>query len=129
MKPKTFKIGSCLAHVPPGQYKVKVVDIHQTKYMNKRPTLEFEFEIVDCEYRGTKIRGFVNADYETFSAYTKLYKWYFIATGDELGYGDEGDFSEFEDKIFLAEVETKESRKTKNQFSNVTDLISLLGEI
>lgn len=127
--PLKFKVGNKRSWVPPGAYRVKVNNIEKKTPFGDRPVLEFLFEIVSGDHKGVELRGFCNANYETFSENTKLYQWHAAVTGDELEPGDELEINVFFDKILEVEVEEKISKKTKNKFSNVTKILGVIGEL
>ena len=119
------KVGAAQKVVPDGEYKCLVREIKEGSFVGKRKTYEFIFEIADGEHKGVQIRGFVNGNYESFSSNTKLYRWYCFAIGEsELPVGDELSLDEFLDKLFVVRIVTKISKKTKNTFSNVEEVIS-----
>lgn len=124
-----IKVGERLPTIPPGQYLAKVTEIVPTMFLNKRKTLEFRFEIVDGPYRGVRIRGFVNAHYESFTNFSKLGQWILKVLKEELPAGEELNLNIFFDKILVVQVETKISRKTKHSFSNVVDILEVKLEI
>lgn len=123
------KIGLKSQSIPDGEYHVMVKKIVETKVF-KRRTLEFHFEVVEGPHKDIQCRGFVNMEYETISAHTKLYKWISIATNAELDAGEDCDLENtFGDKVFLARIESRTSKKTKNAFSNVTELKKVVHEL
>ncbi|MBK8202625.1 MAG: hypothetical protein IPK68_10030 [Bdellovibrionales bacterium] len=118
------KVGAAHKVVPDGEYKCIVREIKAGTFVGKRKTFEFHFEIAEGEHKGVQVRGFVNGNYESFSSNTKLYRWHCIANGEsELPVGDEINLDDFLDKVFVARIVTKESKKTKNLFSNVEEVI------
>lgn len=123
------KIGARESAIPPGDYKAKVAEISTGSFINKRRTFVFRFEIVEGEHQGASLRAFVNAQYEAFSAFSKLFKWYSVVMGEELEPGGEMDLDNFTNKVLVVRVETKESRKTKNLFSNVTEIKSVFCDL
>lgn len=127
--PLKFKVGNKRSWVPPGTYQLKVNSIEQKTLFQNKSVLEFLFEIATGDHRGVELRGFCNANYETFSENTKLYQWHAAVTGDELEPGDELGVEVFYKKVIEAEVEDKISRKTKSKFSNVTKILKVIYEL
>jgi hypothetical protein len=124
-----IKAGVRHAHIPPGNYKVRVTEIRESTFINKRKTFEFHFEVAEGEFKGTNMRGFVNGNYESFSPYTKLHRWMLPFTKGDLESGDELDLDIFMNKILIASVADKISRKTGNIFSNVTEILGVHCEL
>jgi hypothetical protein len=122
------RVGLRAQVVPPGAHRARVTQIKEGEFF-KRRTIEFVFELVDGEHKGVQVRGFLNGDYDAFSAHTKLYKWFTAATKDELEPGAELDLDAFYNKVFEVQIETKTSRKTKNQFSNVTEILRTVWDL
>lgn len=124
----TFKVGKKRSWVPPGIYQAKITKIEQVNNFNK-PVLNFIFEIVAGDCREVELRGFVNANYETFSENTKLYQWYLAASGEALLPEETIHMDDFYNKVLEVKVEDKISKKTKNQFSNVTEILRVVHEL
>jgi len=125
-----LKVGKRTIDVPPGEYRARVVEIQLQEYFgSKKKTLEFLFEIVEGPSSEAVLRGFANAHYDTFTPFTKLFRWYSIASGDEPEEGEKFDLNAFFEKIFLVEVDRKKSKKTENHFSNVKEILSLVCEM
>lgn len=125
-----LKVGKRTIDVPDGEYRARVVEIQVQEYFaGKKKTLEFLFEIVEGPHSDAVLRGFANAHYESFTPFTKLYRWHAIAAGDEPEEGDNLDLAVFADKVFLVEVVRKKSRKTDNCFSNVREILGLVCEL
>lgn len=114
--------------VPPGEYQARIVDIRKKEVVNKKCVFEFVFEISDGVQQGAKLSGFVPAGYEAFTEYTKLYQWYLAATGDALEEGAALDLDDFKGRVLKVRCETKVSRRTKNEFSNVVEILGLVME-
>lgn len=123
-----LRVGERQSSVPEGEYQAIVKDIRTSKNFN-RDVFEFLFEIVDGPHKGVQARGFCNADYEAFTSHTKLYHWYEMVTKDALTTGDELDTDDFYNKVLIVRVETKVSKKTKNEFSNVTEIVGVKDEL
>jgi hypothetical protein len=115
--------------VPEGQYKAVIRAIESSSYLGKRDTYHFEFEIAEGQYRGAVIKGFVNANYETFSSRSKAFEWYCAATGVEPGPGESVELEEMINNVVEVGVKNKKSRKTKCEFSNVETIIKKVAEI
>ena len=120
-----IKIGQRQQLIPDGEYRVKLSEVKEGSYIGKRKTLEFHFLIADGEHHGVLVRGFVNAHYETFSEHTKLYRWIKAVSNECLDPGEELDLDVLYEKILRVQISTKESKKTKNKFSNVTDILGV----
>jgi len=105
------------------------VNIEKVCVFKSKPVLFLSFEIVEGEHRGIVLRGFCNAAHETFSENTKLYQWYYKITGDALEPGDEADLSPLFNKVLKIQVSDNVSRKTKNKFSNVKDILGVICEL
>ena len=120
-----IKAGMRDQHIPPGEYRARVSEIREASFIAKRKTFEFIFEIADGEHRGTSLRGFVNAEYESYSQHTKMYRWIMVNNKGDFGPGDVLDLDIFKGKILRVQVEDKISRKTKIVFSNVTDILGV----
>jgi len=116
------------ASIPPGEYQSIIKDISLTKNF-KRDIIEFLFEVVEGPYSGTALRGFCNGSTVEISSHSKLYRWYQCATGDELEDGHELNTDDFLNKVLTVDVKTKISKKTKNSFSNVTDILGVRYEL
>lgn len=123
-----LKVGNSIDTVPDGTYELIIRKIEQST-VYKRPCLVFMFEVATGKFKGSELKGFCNVDYETFSNRTKIYQWYFIVTGDELEHGDSLDTEDFIAKVIEAKVVTKTSRRTKMEFSNVTEILKVVGEV
>lgn len=123
-----FKIGRKTILLSEGTYSAVITSIKKITNF-KRPALEFIFEIVEGEYKGVELRGFCNADYEVFSSNTKLYKWYEKATGQSLEPSDDLDADDFLNRVLKVKIENKKSKKTGNDFSNVTEILGVVREI
>ena len=123
------KAGLNQQFVPPGEYLAKVTEIREGTYINKRKIYEFIFEIADGPSRGTIVRGFVNGHYEAFSEYTKLRQWLNTISGNCVEAGEEIDLDIFFNKILRVTLEPKQSRKTKNAFSNVTNILGVYQQL
>lgn len=123
-----FKVGQVMHQVPDGIYRIIVRQIINSATY-KRPCFVFNCEIAEGEHKGTVARAFCNADYDVFSNHTKLYQWYSIVAGENLETGDEIDLSAFYDKVLEVRIETKTSRKTNNNFSNVVEIIKVVMEV
>ncbi|HRK01685.1 MAG TPA: hypothetical protein PLH57_03410 [Oligoflexia bacterium] len=115
--------------VPAGEYLAKLVEIKEGTFVGQRKTFEFLFEIASGEHSGIIVRGFVNANYETFSEYTKLRQWATMVARFDTDMGAKLDLDIFFGKILKVKVETKVSKKTKNLFSNVTAILGLEYEL
>lgn len=124
-----IKFGSRQQVVPSGEYRVIVRDIRKDKFIGKRDSLEFIFEIADGSHAGSQIRGFANAHYETFSEYTKIWRWLAAINAADDDPALEIDLDVFYDKVLNVKIETKISRKTGNQFSNVTDILGVACDL
>jgi hypothetical protein len=122
------RAGANSQRVPPGQYRVRIINIEQKATFNK-PIFIFKFEIAEGDHHGKSLNGFVNGAYEVFSPNTKLYQWYQVASGEAPEAGEAIEFGAFENKIFLVEVKDKESKKTKLVFSNVVELLGVICEL
>lgn len=122
-----FKLGRKSQAIPDGEYLAKVLEIKRTQVFQK-PVLELDFEVADGEHRGSALKAFINFPYETFSAQTKLYRWASVVLNGASP-GDEIDASIFLDKLLRVRVEMKESRRTKNRFSNVTEILAMVGDL
>lgn len=127
-KPLKFKVGNKRAWIPAEIYNAEVVSIEQKMLFKDKPILEFIFEIASGEHEKTELRGFCNANYQTFSENTKLYQWCAAATGNTFEPGEELDLGVFYNKVLIVKVEEKISRKTKNKFSNVTEILGIFYE-
>lgn len=123
-----FLIGERFTAVPEGEYEVVLKDIKDHKTY-KRPSLMFVFEIVKGEHAGTKANAFLNINYKTFSPFTKLYKWHTTVLGHELGPDEEINTDVFLNKVLRVKVEAKIAKKTKNTFSNVTDILGVIRDL
>jgi hypothetical protein len=123
-----IKMGDRSQHIPAGEYLAKVTIIKEGQFA-KRRTLEFYFEIADGPHRETMIRGFVNAHYESFSSHTKLRQWILAITKDAYESQDEVDLDIFLNKVLRVTVESKISKKTKNQFSNITNILGMVEDL
>jgi hypothetical protein len=126
---RVLKVGSRQQRVPPGEYLAEVVEVKEGSFIGKRRTLQFQFKISDGPSRGILINGFVNAHYESFTEYSKLYQWYQRATGHSLNPDEEINLENFYHKLLKVRVEDKTSKKTGNKFSNVSDILALAGEL
>ncbi len=115
-------------HIPPGQYKARVIRIESGSFFGRRKAIHMTFEILEGPSKGTEINAFFNAHYEHFSPYTKFYRWYSIVTRESPEAGEEMDTDLFMGKVILVNVEDKVSTKTKNLFSNVTDIIEVIHD-
>lgn len=125
-----IKVGSPRSWIPPGKCHVTVKNIEKTRPFKDKWAFQFTFEVSDGEYHGVQLRGFCNANYETYSQNTKLFQWLSVVTGDDfLEPGDELDLNVFFDKLLEVKVEEKISKKTKNKFSNVTEIIGVVCEL
>ena len=124
-----FTIGTRQTKIPPGEYSAKAMEIKEGTFIGKRKSLQFTFEIAAGEYRGTQLRGWVNAHYDSFSEHTKLFRWYGVACKDDMDIGEKKTTDVFFDKILKIKVETKSSKKTKNEFSNVTDILGVVYDL
>ncbi len=124
-----FTIGTRQTKIPPGEYSAKVIEIKTDTFIGKRKSLQFTFEIMEGEFRGTQLRGWLNAHYESFSEHTKLYRWYSVVYKDDMDTGEKKTTDVFFDKILKIKVETKASKKTKNEFSNVTDILGVIHDL
>lgn len=123
-----FTVGERQPVIPSGEYQVRVEEIKETAFMNKRKTYTFVFRIVHGDFHDVLVRGFVNAAYQSFSEHTKMYKWASVVHKDDMEPGAELDLSAFYDKVFLVRIEPKKSKKTKNEFGNVTEIIKVIAE-
>ena len=123
-----MKIGERQKTVPEGHYKAVVLKIEERTRFNKKQ-LDFTFELKDQNEHGVILKAFLNANYESFTSHTKIYRWLAVANKNDLEEG--AVFSEkiFYNKVFLVEVKEKISRKTKNLFCNVTEIVKVLHEI
>jgi hypothetical protein len=124
----TVKLGGRLALIPPSEYRARVAEITEGSYMGKRKTFQFHFEIAEGPHQGVKLFGFVNAHYKTFTAHSKLHKWMAAISNGDMDSGAEVDLDIFYGKILIVKVETKESKKTKNHFSNITEILGVYFE-
>jgi hypothetical protein len=123
------KFGDRQQWVPAGEYKVRVASIDRHSFNGKRAVFHFNFVIVDGPHKDVKMRGFVNANYEAFTAYSKLFQWCTAVMGEEPEPGDGLSLSIFYDKVLRVRVEEKTSRMTKNKFSNVTEILGVDYEL
>jgi len=123
-----FKVGKRNNCIPDGEYDAIVNEIRRIQTY-RRPALEFHFEIADGEHRGTELKGFCNADYESFTNRTKLYQWYEKVTGDSLEADSMLDTDQFKEKVLQVRVESKTSKKTGNKFSNVVEILGVKCEL
>jgi hypothetical protein len=121
MKLKIGKKNDC---IPEGEYLAIVTGIRKTQTF-KRPVLEFNFEIADGEYKGNAVKGFCNADYESFTSRTKVYGWYERAAGNSPENLDEIETDDFKEKVLRVKVASKTSKKTGIIFSNVIDILGV----
>lgn len=124
-----FTIGTRQTKIPPGDYSARVVEVKEGTFIGKRKSLQFAFEIADGDYQGTQLRGWVNAHYESFSEHTKLFRWYSNVCKDDMDVGEKKTTKVFFDKILKIKVETKISKKTQNEFSNVTDILGVIYDL
>ena len=89
-------VGKRTVEIPEGRYRARITEIQDHQYFsNKKRSFEFYFEIAEGEHQGVVLRGFMNAHYETFTPFTKLYKWYVIASGYEPDEGETLDLNVF----------------------------------
>lgn len=121
--------GERTQRIPSDKYKAMIIEIKKGKYKGKRDNFYFTFEIAEGPHKGVQIRGFVNAHYKVFSEYTKLIQWYERATGHPVEPGEEINLQNFQNRVLVVNVEDKTSKETKNAFSNVTDILSLVAEL
>lgn len=124
-----IKLGHRQSLIPPGRYRAKVTKICESKFAGTRRTFHFNFQVADGEFQGAEIKGFVNANYESFSEHTKLKKWLDKVAKTDSEVGEILDLDIFFDKILVVLVETKSSKRTKNQFSNVVDILEVYHEL
>ena len=124
-----FQVGDRRSALPEGEYDVVLLKIEKASYGGKRARLDFVFEVRSGEFRGSIVKAFVNSQYEKFSSFTKLYQWWCIAAGREPEEGEDISTQVFFDKVLRVKIETKVSRKTAIAFSNVTQILSVTGEI
>lgn len=122
-----FKIGERQAAIPSGEYHAVLWELKETQLFKKRH-LVFTFEIRGGLHHGMHLRGFINADYDSFSPFTKLWKWAAAVAEGDMDPGDELDTEIFWHKILKVRVETKISKKTGNPFSNVTEIEGVVIE-
>lgn len=123
-----FRVGKAGKVIPSGKTIARVLDI-KTEVKYKRKTLIFTFEVLNPkEFHGVELLGWVPAHYESFSSHTKLYKWHTAATGDELNADDEINLEVFMNKALIVEVVDRTSKKTKNKFSNVSEIVEVHHE-
>ena len=118
-----LKMGERQQQVPEGEYQATIIEIKETSYLGKRRTLNLVFEIKEGKFFGNRLNGFVNAHYDNFSEHSKLWKWYSIITNITPDPGDDFNLEEMKNFVVLIRVKNKESRKTKNVFSNVDEII------
>ena len=123
--PLKVRVGARQQQVPAGEYLVKVENIKRGFFREKRPIFQFDFIVASGPHSGTTLRGFVNAHYESFSAYTKLYQWYSVVSGEEPELSSTMDLTIFYNKVLKVRVEEKQSHKTKNAFANVSTILSV----
>lgn len=128
MKKMEFKVGDRCHAVPDGEYEAILIEVQENQRFNKKQ-LDFRFELKNKDVVGNIVRGFVNISYDSFSAHTKLYKWHQAVTGEDLEPGCSLNIDVFMDKVLLVKVETNTSRKTKNKFSNVTEIKRVIYEL
>ncbi|MEZ4873077.1 MAG: hypothetical protein R2827_12730 [Bdellovibrionales bacterium] len=57
-------VGKRMADMPDGRYKARITEINERQFFKGKRSLEFCFEIVEGEYHGVTLRGFMNAHYE-----------------------------------------------------------------
>ncbi len=125
----TVKIGDSLRHIPDGEYKAIVRDIHADSFIKQRKSFVIKFEVAEGEHKGVALNSYLNGQYETFSARTKLFQWYSTVAGYEPDTGDEINLEMFQDKLLKVKVETKISKKTGQKFSNVTNVLEVVCEL
>jgi hypothetical protein len=118
--PMILKAGLRATLVSAGIYLARVTEIKVEEFY-KRKTFVFLFEIADGPYRGV-----VNGNYKSFSEYTKLHQLYSKVVHGDLNPGDEIDLRAFYGKVFRVRVGNKASKKTKTQFSNVSEIIDIV---
>ena len=123
----TFKAGDDRKLLPEGEYNIVLERIEPTSFMGKREVLDFTFYVVEGPHKGIRVKAFLNSHYEKFSSFTKYHQWWCIASGRLPEEGEGLSAEAFFDSVFKAQIETKTSRKTKLQFSNVTDLLAKIG--
>ena len=122
-------MGERQQQVPEGEYQATIIEIKETSYLGKRRTLNLVFEIKEGKFFGNRLNGFANANYKSFSEHSKIWKWYSTTTGKTPDTGDDFDLEEMKNYVVQIQVKNKESRKTKNAFSNVTDIIKPIMEL
>lgn len=123
-----FKISNPTHLVPEGNYDAKVIKVDSARIYQKN-TLILWFEILNGDYNGSIIKGFLNAQYEVITRNTKLFQWYEKVIGHELDENEEIDTDNFFNRALKVSVKNKVSRKTKNEFSNVSEILHLISEI
>ena len=114
--------------IPPGEYQSVVVDWKLEQKYGRR-SLVLIHEIAAGENRGVQLRQWLNANYETFSPQTKLYRQYEIVTGEALEEGEELNPDDFKERVYRVRVETKKSQKSGNEHSNVTEILDVVREL
>ncbi|OFZ54744.1 MAG: hypothetical protein A2428_00975 [Bdellovibrionales bacterium RIFOXYC1_FULL_54_43] len=113
-----FKVGQRQVLIPPGDYRARLIEVKASKFVAGRLGLHLTFEVTDGQLQGEKASAFLNAHYETFSSHSKLYQWFEAAMGHPPDSG-EIDLDLLMTRVLVVQIDTKESRKTKNLFSNV----------
>jgi hypothetical protein len=125
--------GSAISHVPPGEYEAIVTKVSlEDKY--KRKVLILQFMIDGGEYDGEFVKAFANANYETFSPETKVWKWAETALDREIGVGETIDPEKvFMNRILKVRIDDKNRKDNKMGeqpvISNVTDILGLKCEL
>lgn len=119
-----LKIGDRIQAIPDGEY-LAVVESIQIVTMFKRTTLDMRFCIKDSPYNGVILRGYININYKSFSVHTKFFKMVQAISKDELETGDEIDTDIFLNKLLRVRTKKNISNKTKNEFSNVVEILGV----
>lgn len=123
----TFTIKGDYTPVPDGEYTVTIKAIQPDRYKNTRDCIRFTFEICEGQYVGRLLKGWVNIPLDGKPATTnmKLVRWYQAALGCELA---EDDVINLDDIVgYIVRVSTKTTNtRFKNQFSNVSEILSLV---
>jgi hypothetical protein len=123
-----FKVQGDRTPVPDAEYTAKITSIVSDRYKNVRDCFKFSFEIVDGEFIGRQLTGWVN--YPTGKAATvnmKIVRWYQAAKGHGIGEDDDLKLEELIGNVVVVKTKTN-STKFKNQFSNVEEILRLVTE-
>jgi hypothetical protein len=120
--------GGTLSHIPAGEYEADVLKV-EIESIYKRKSLVLHFQVQGGPHDGIIMRGFANADYETFSKETKVRKWLELSLDRELEDGEDIDLPKtFMNRILRVRVEDKKI-KGDRIISNVTDILGFVREL